>query len=360
MSSSFHPLRVVDVSAETADALTLTLAPANGDGDGSDFAFTAGQHLTLRADIAGEDVRRNYSLFMPPSERSLRVAIKRVAGGRFSEWVAHGLKPGDTIEAMTPRGHFTWDFESGNRRNYVAFAGGSGITPILSLIATGLESEHDSQFTLLYGNRSADSIMFLETLAALKDRYLSRFQLYHFLTAESDDVELFNGRLDAERIATLLESLIDPAQVDVAFICGPGAMMDTAECALVEAGVDPDRVLVERFSTGPQDTRAQAVQRETARKAEGLRVGVTLEGRRRQVAFDAERGNILDSARAAGMPAPYACKAGVCATCRAKLLKGKVSMAANYGLSKEEVAAGYILTCQAVPETDDVMVDYDA
>ncbi len=358
MSSSFHPLRVVDISAETADALTLTLKPDDADADA--FAFAPGQHLTLRAQIAGEDVRRNYSLFVAPTEQTLRVAIKRVAGGRFSGWITDGLKPGDVIQSMTPRGHFTWQFEAGARRNYVAFAGGSGITPILSLIASGLEAEPDSQFTLLYGNRSADSIMFLETLAALKDRYLARFQLYHFLTAESDDVELFNGRLDAERIAALLQSLIDPAQVDVAFICGPGAMMDTAERALVEAGVDPDRVLVERFSTGPQDEHTQAAQRDATRKAQGLRVGVTLEGRRRQIPFDTEQGNILDSARAAGMPAPYACKAGVCATCRAKLVSGKVSMAANYGLSKEEVDAGYILTCQAIPETADVMVDYDA
>lgn len=358
MSEHFHPLKVLDVRPETDDAITLTLAPDLADADA--FRFKPGQHLTLRALLGGEDVRRNYSLFTSADGGALRVAIKRVAGGLFSNWASESLKPGDTIEVQPPHGSFTWNFDPAQRRNYVAFAGGSGITPILSLLSTGLTAEPESQFILLYGNRTSTSVMFLEDLAALKDRYLSRLQIYHFLTAEADDIELFNGRLDEGRVAHLLETLIDPAQVDAAFICGPGPMMDTAERALVAAGVDPDNVLVERFSVGELSGEQVERFREASKQAEGLRVEVTLEGRRRLVPFHASAGNILDSAREAGLPAPYACKAGVCATCRARLVRGEVRMLVNYGLSKEEVAQGYILTCQAVPQGDGVAVDYDA
>lgn len=358
MSTQFHPLRVVDVSPETDEAIALTLAPA--DEHRALFAFTPGQHLTLRTEIGGKDVRRNYSLFVSPDEGTLRVAIKRIAGGVFSGWALDGLKPGDTIESMVPRGQFTWAFAPGQRRHYVAFAAGSGITPILSLVKTGLAVEPDSQFTLLYGNRTSTSIMFLEDIAALKDRYLGRLQVYHFLDEEADDIELFNGRLDRERVTAVLETLIDPAQVDAAFICGPGPMMDTAEAALRDAGVDPDAILVERFSVGRPAAADAAAAQAASRAAQGLTIQVAIDGRRRTVAFDAAEGNILDSARAAGLPAPFACKAGVCATCRAKLVSGEVRMLANYGLSKEEVAAGYVLTCQAVPLGEGVAVDYDA
>ena len=357
MSSHFHPLRVIEVTRDTADAVVLTLAPAEP--DGAPFAFAPGQHLTLRADIAGEDVRRNYSLCVAPGE-GLRVAVKRVAGGRFSTWVTQALARGDVIEAMPPRGHFTWDFAPAAARRYVMIAGGSGITPILSLLRTGLAREPLSQFTLLYGNCSSGAIMFLEELAALKDRYIDRFQLYHFLTAEADDVVLFNGRLDAHRLAQVLGSLVDPAHIDAAFICGPGAMMDAAERALVEAGVDPAAVLVERFTTGEVSGEALAQVRAASEAAAGTPIAVTMDGRRRTIAFAADQGNILDSARAAGLPAPFACKAGVCATCRARLVSGEVRMAVNYGLSADEVAAGYILTCQAVPVGEGVAIDYDA
>ncbi|MBG6120426.1 MULTISPECIES: 2Fe-2S iron-sulfur cluster-binding protein [unclassified Sphingobium] len=358
MSTQFHSLRVVDIAEETSDAIALTLKP-DAEHD-KDFVFKPGQHLTLRAMIDGEDVRRNYSLFVSPQERLLRVAIKRVTGGVFSNWAANDLKPGDRIDVMTPRGHFTWDFEQGQRRNYVAFAAGSGITPVLSLLKTGLLVEPESQFILLYGNRTTNSVMFLEDIAALKDRYLDRFQVYHFLDGEADEIELFNGRLDQERVATVLETVVDPASVDAAFICGPGLMMDAAEAALIEAGVNPDIILVERFSVGRPAGADAAAAMEATREAEGLTLQVAIDGRRRVVPFDVAAGNILDSARAAGLSAPYACKAGVCATCRAKLVSGEVKMLANYGLSKEEVAAGYILTCQSVPVGEGVVVDYDA
>lgn len=358
MSTGFYPLKILDVRQETSDAISLLLEPAPG--DAAEFAFLPGQHLTFRADIAGEDVRRNYSICVPPGEGALRVGIKQIEGGLFSTWAMRTLKPGGTIEAMAPRGHFTWAFEPDARRNYLAFAGGSGITPILSLIRTGLAVEPESSFTLLYGNRASNTIMFLEEIAGLKDRYLDRFQVYHFLDDEMDDVDLFNGRLDDARIAEVLELLVDPRQIDATFICGPGPMMDTAERAMIAAGVPAESVLVERFTAGrPSGADAQA-ERAVAEKADGLKMQITIDGRRRMVEFNADAGSILDNAREAGLPAPFACKAGVCATCRAKLVSGDVHMKANYGLSADEVAQGYILTCQSVPLVEGVVLDYDA
>lgn len=354
---AFHPLKVLDVTRETDDAVALTLEPA--DEAKAAFAFEPGQHVTLRTVIAGEDVRRNYSICATPGE-PLRVAIKRVRGGAFSTWATGQLTAGATIEAMAPHGSFTWTFRPEARATYVGIAGGSGITPILSILKTGLAVERESRFVLLYGNRSSNSIMFLEELAALKNRYLGRLQVYHFLTAEADDVELFNGRIDTARMEAVLESLIDPAAVEAAFICGPGAMMDAAEAALLAAGVAHDRVLVERFTAGPRS--AAEVERDQAleQRAAGLKMQVTLEGRRRTLEFDPAQGSILENARAAGLPAPFACKAGVCATCRARLVAGEVEMKVNYGLSEDEVARGYVLTCQAVPLTEGVVLDYDA
>lgn len=356
-AQAFHPLTITGVARETDDAIALTLEPS-AETRGA-FGFLPGQHVTLRAEIGGEDVRRNYSICATPGE-PLRVAIKRVRGGAFSSWATRELSAGATIEAMPPHGTFTWTFRPGTRATYVGIAGGSGITPILSILKTGLKVEPESRFTLLYGNRSSNSIMFLEELAALKNRHLGRLQVYHFLTAEADDVELFNGRIDAARMETVLETLIDPAVIEAAFICGPGAMMDAAEAALHGAGVAPDRVLAERFTAGPRS--AAEIERDHAleQRAAGLTMQVTLDGRRRLLEFDPEKGSILESARAAGLPAPFACKAGVCATCRAKLVAGQVEMKVNYGLSEDEVARGYVLTCQAVPLTDGVALDYDA
>ena len=357
MSVSFHPLKIAEVRREIDDAVSLrfelpeTLAET--------FRFTPGQHLTLRADIDGEDVRRTYSLCVAPHEHELRVAIKQIAGGAFSTWANTMLRAGETLDVMPPHGSFTWAFDPAQARSYVGFAGGSGITPILSLLKTALAVEPGSEFTLLYGNRASASIMFLEELAALKNRFMDRLQIYHFLEEEEEEVDLFNGRLDSAKVADVLEALVDPAAIDAAFICGPGPMMDAVEAGLLAAGVPPARILIERFTVGRMSEAQEAAAREVERKAAGRRVKVTLEGRTRTLAFDAARGSILENARVAGLPAPFACKAGVCATCRAKLVQGEVTMKANYGLSKEEVAQGYVLTCQAVPLTDDVVLDYD-
>ena len=358
MSAGFHPLRIVDVRRETDDSVSLrfelpeTLA--------EHFRFKPGQHLTVRSTIEGEEVRRNYSICVAPHEQELRVAIKRIGGGLFSNWANEALKPGDTLEVMPPHGSFTWAFDPDRAAVYAGFAGGSGITPILSLMKTALAAEPRSRFVLLYGNRASNSIMFLEELAALKDRYLDRLEIYHFLEDEEEEVDLFNGRLDAAKIAEALPALVDPRAIDAAFICGPGPMMDAVEQGLTAAGVPADRILIERFTVGRMSEAQAAAARDLEREAAGRKVQVTLEGRKRTLAFDADKGSILENARAAGLPAPFACKAGVCATCRAKLVQGEVKMKANYGLSPEELEQGYVLTCQAVPMSDDVVLDYDA
>jgi ring-1,2-phenylacetyl-CoA epoxidase subunit PaaE len=357
MSVHFHSLRVREIVPETAEAnsIRFEIPPELRDA----FAFTAGQHLTLRAMIDGEDVRRNYSLCTTPADGDWMVTVKRIGGGLFSNWVGDRLKAGDTIEVMVPHGSFTTEFDPKNKRHLVGIAGGSGITPVISLVRTLLREEPQSRFTLFYGNRDSSSVIFLEALAALKDKYLGRFEIYHFLDEEEQDIELFNGMLNRERLEEAIPSLVaDAAEVGGWFICGPGPMMDAAEGALLDRGVPKDRIHIERFTA---DRRPEAVSREMEQlqsKAEGVNVSVTLDGRTRRVPFTA--GNILDSARASGLPAPFACKAGVCATCRAKVTKGKVEMAARYGLTDEEVASGYVLTCQSVPLGDGVAVDYDA
>jgi len=357
MAEHFHALRVVEIVPETSEANSIRFeVPPDLR---QRFAFRAGQHLTLRATLGGEEVRRNYSLCTAPAEGDWMVTVKRIGGGLFSNWVGDALKAGDTVEVMPPHGSFTTEFDPGRARHLVGIAGGSGITPVMSLIRTLLSEEPQSRFTLLYGNRDSSSVIFLEALAGLKDKHLGRLEIYHFLDAEEQDIALFNGMLDRARCEEAIALLVpDAAEVDGWFICGPGPMMDAAEGALLDRGVPKERIHIERFTA---DRPAGSVVREIEQlqsQAEGVSVAVTLDGRTRRVPFTA--GNILDSARAAGLPAPFACKAGVCATCRAKVTRGKVEMAARYGLTDEEVAEGYVLTCQSVPLGDGVAVDYDA
>jgi ring-1,2-phenylacetyl-CoA epoxidase subunit PaaE len=357
MDKHFHALKVAKIVPETSEAnsIRLDVPPELR----SAFSFKAGQHLTLKATIGGEEVRRNYSLCTAPNANDWMVTVKRIAGGVFSNWVGDNLKAGDTIDVMPPHGSFTTDFEPTKRRHIVGIAGGSGITPVMSLLRTTMVEEPESRFTLLYGNRDSASIIFLEELANLKDRHLGRLSLHHFLAEEEGDIDLFNGMLDRARCDEAIISLVgDVNDVDAWFICGPGPMMDAAEGALLDRNVDKDRIHIERFTA---DRPSAALAEEMAQlqtKAAGTTMSVTLDGRTRKVPFT--EANILDSARAAGLPAPFACKAGVCATCRAKVVGGKVEMAARYGLTDEEIAAGYVLTCQSVPDGDGVAVDYDA
>jgi ring-1,2-phenylacetyl-CoA epoxidase subunit PaaE len=357
MAEHFHALRVAEVVPETSEAnsIRFEIPPELRER----FAFRAGQHLTLRATIEGEEVRRNYSLCTAPADQDWMVTVKRIGGGLFSNWVGDQLKSGDTLDVMPPHGSFTTEFNAANQRHLVGIAGGSGITPVMSLIKTLLRDEPKSRFTLLYGNRDSSSVIFLEALAALKDKHLGRLEIYHFLDQEEQDIELFNGMLDRARVEEAITHLVpDAADVDGWFICGPGPMMDAAEGALLDRNIAKERIHIERFTADRPPGSVSREMEQLQTQAEGVSVAVTLDGRTRRVPFTA--GNILDSARAAGLPAPFACKAGVCATCRAKVTKGKVEMAARYGLTDEEVEAGYVLTCQSVPLGDGVAVDYDA
>jgi ring-1,2-phenylacetyl-CoA epoxidase subunit PaaE len=357
MAEHFYTLRVAEIVPETDEANSIRFDVPDEHKEA--FRFKAGQHLSVRADIGGEEVRRNYSLCVAPDEGQLKVTVKRIAGGIFSNWVGDNLKAGDTLDVMAPHGSFTVEFDPTKAHHYVAFAGGSGITPIMSLIRTALAEEPRSRFTLFYGNRDSSSVIFLEGLATLKDRYMGRLELFHFLDAEAGDIDLFNVMLDQARCTLAIEHLVgDPGAVAAWFICGPGPMMDAAEAALVDKGIDKERIHIERFTAGRPSAALAAQMQALQEQAAGLTVSVTLDGRTRKVEFS--QANILDSARAAGLPAPFACKAGVCATCRAKVTSGKVEMAARYGLTDEEVAAGYVLTCQSVPAGEGVAVDYDA
>ncbi len=357
MSHDFHTLRVAEVKRETPDAVSVRfdLPAALRD----TFAFKAGQHLTFRRDFAGEEVRRNYSVCVSPGEGVLKIGVKKIAGGVFSGWVNDTLKAGDEIEVMAPHGSFCWSFDAKAQREYVGFAGGSGITPVLSLMKTALATEPRSRFTLFYGNRNSVGVMFLEEIAALKDRYLDRLSVFHFLEEEEEEIDLFNGRLDRAKSDEILSNLIRAENIDAFFICGPGPMMDAIEEALAARGVEKSRILIERFTTGPLSAAQAAAARALEEKAAGLKMSVTLNGRRVQVAFDPEKHSILDNVRAAGLPAPFACKGGVCATCRAKVTAGEVQMKVNYGLSEQEIADGFVLTCQATPVSEGVTLTYD-
>ena len=356
MSIDFHKLQVAEVKRETPDSVSVRFDLPEA--LRAQFAFKAGQHLTFRRDIGGEEVRRNYSVCVTPSEGVLKIGVKKIAGGAFSSWIHDDLKVGDEVEVMAPHGSFCWNFATDARNNYVAFAGGSGITPILSLLKATLELERNSKFTLFYGNRVSAGIMFLEEIAGLKDRYIDRLAVYHFLEDEEEEIELFNGRLDRAKADQVLAKLA-PQNASAYFICGPGPMMDAVEDALHARKIDKSRILIERFTTGPLSVAQAAVARLLEQKAAGLKMSVTLNGRRVTVSFDPDKHSILDNVRAAGLPAPFACKGGVCATCRAKVTAGQVEMKVNYGLSAQEIADGYVLTCQATPVTEGVALTYD-
>ncbi|MGD0144631.1 MAG: 1,2-phenylacetyl-CoA epoxidase subunit PaaE [Rhizomicrobium sp.] len=358
INAGFHLLKIADVRRETADAVSIRFEIP--DELKSAFAFKAGQHLTLRTQLNGEDLRRNYSVCVAPHDNEIRIAVKQMPGGRFSSWANGALATGNTIEVLPPMGRFVLPETGAAAPYYVALAGGSGITPVLSILKTILKQDPLSRFTLLYGNRDSASIMFLEELAGLKNRYLDRLEIYHFLENEAEEVELFNGRLDREKCEAVFSTLVDAGSADAFFICGPGPMMDAAEEALKARGVSLDRIFIERFTTGAVSAEQLARDEVLQKKAAGLQISVTLDGRRAKIPFDAAKGNILESVQAAGLPAPYACKGGVCTTCRAKVLAGTVAMKKNYGLTASEIAQGYVLTCQAVPTSADVVLTYDA
>lgn len=353
MTPKFHPLKVAEVRRETADAISLRFeVPAEL---AEEYRFIPGQHLTVRASVDGESLRRSYSICSAPDDGELRVAIKKVPGGRFSTWANGGIKAGDTIEVMTPKGRFCAEVDAAARRHYVAFAAGAGITPIISMIRSTLKAEPGSRFTLVYGNRRQNSVIFSEALEDLKDRYLTRFTLYHVFSREEQDVPLFNGRLDRARALAFLDTLIPAETIDAAFICGPGGMIDEVRDGLLAGGVPDERVHLERFGV-PGSAPVHHVEPGDAPQA---RVTIIADGVKRDVEFRAQDPSILDVALRAGLDLPYACKGGVCCTCRAKVVEGKVRMDKNYTLEKSDVDAGYVLTCQAHPLTEKVVISYD-
>ena len=354
---TFHPLRVAAVEPLTDDAVAITFAvPADLR---AAYSFDAGQHLTLRTDVGGEEVRRNYSICAPATEGRLRIGVKRLDGGAFSTHATSTLQVGDEVEVMTPTGRFSPRLDPAQSRHYAAIVAGSGITPVLSIVATALEVEPTSTVTLVYGNRTAGSVMFLEELADLKDRYPDRFQLVHVLSRETQEAELLSGRLDPPRLRRLLAALLPPETVDEWFLCGPFAMVEGAREVLAEAGVGADHVHTELFHVEGEAPRESASPEEV-RAAGSSSVRVTLDGRASTVQVPRTGVRILDAVLAVRADAPYACKGGVCGTCRARLVTGEVSMARNYALDPEETAAGFVLACQSVPVSEDVELDFDA
>ncbi len=351
--SRFHKLTVTGITKTIRDAVAVTLTPE----DGADFSFAAGQHLTFRRDFDGVELRRNYSICTAPSEGVLKIGIKRVEGGVFSSWANADLKVGDVLEAMPPSGRFTVKTDPDAAKNYLGFAGGSGITPVLSILKTVLEEEPKSQFTLVYANRAVNTIMFREELEDLKNLYMGRLTVIHVLETDAQEIDLFTGRVDEEKCALLFKHWIDIASVDMALMCGPQPMMEGITRALKDHGLRDDQIHFELFKSD-QPGRAPRPAQVVNGHAVLTKAQVTLDGATQS--FEVPEGmSILEAAVENNLDAPFACKAGVCSTCRAKLIEGEVDMVANHALEDYEVEAGYVLTCQCYPLSEKVVVDYD-
>ncbi len=352
----FHPLTIAKIEPLTDDAVAVTFDVP--DELREDYAFTQGQHITIRTELAGDDVRRNYSICSPVSSGALRIAVKRLPGGAFSEHALGTLKVGDVLDVMTPSGRFFTELHPDNAKHYVCVAAGSGITPILSIVATTLETEPRSRVTLVYANRTHKTVMFLEEVEDLKDSYPDRFHLIHVLSREPQEAELFSGRLDTDRMSRLLESVVPPDTVDDWFLCGPFEMVSSLRKLLVSENVPKKAIHAEVFHV----EAAPPVRRtpEESAPPEGADVTITLDGRRSSFRLNTDGPAVLEAALAVRADAPFACKGGVCGTCRAKVLDGSVEMDTNWALEPEEVERGYVLTCQAHPTSERLVLDYDA
>ena len=361
MSVLFHPLRVRAVEPDTAEAVIVSFDVP--DNLREVFGFTQGQYLTLRSDIDGEDLRRSYSICAGVDDGELRVGVRKVRGGVFSNWINAHLRAGDTLNVMAPQGRFFVPLEPAARRHHVGIAGGSGITPILSIMKTVLAREPLSRFTLIYGNRLLQSTMFKEEIEDLKNRYMTRLVLQHVFSDEHTDAPLNHGVMNRDKIGEFLKTVVPAHQIDHVFVCGPFQMNDEAEAALLAAGVPEDRIHIERFGVALPAGAGQSVdavvheaQPEDAARAI---IAIIRDGLQREIRFEKGQPSILDAAAAAGLEVPYSCTSGVCGTCRAKVIEGEVRMDRNFALDKKEVAAGFILTCQAHPLTDRVVLSFD-
>ena len=355
-SLHFHPLRVRALQPDTDEAMLVSfdVPPELRE----TFRWQAGQYLTLRSTIDGQDLRRSYSICAGVDDADLRVGVRKVGGGAFSTWANERLKVGDTVHVIPPQGHFTIAPHAGTGRHVVGIAAGSGITPILSILRSVLAREPDSRVTLIYGNRSARSTMFKEELEDLKNRHMRRLALHFVFSREHTDAPLNAGRLDREKLASFLAALVPAAGIDEAFICGPHGLDEEASAALAAAGVPAARLHVERFGV-PAAAGDRAVHEPRPGDAAQARIVVIRDGVPREIAFRRGDPSLLDAAANAGMDVPFSCKSGVCCTCRAKVLEGEVRMDRNFSLDAAELAAGFVLTCQAHPLTGRVVVSFD-
>ncbi len=354
--SKFYPLTVAKVKHETRDAIAVTFdVPPELK---AQFAYQQGQHLTLRAMIGGEDVRRSYSICSAVQDDTLRVAIKRTTGGLFSTWANESLQPGATLEVMPPMGHFNVPLEPESERHYLAFAAGSGITPILSIVKTTLLAEPKSRFTIVYGNRASSSVIFRDELTDLKDSYMDRLKLVYVMSREQQDIELFNGRITEEKCGHFLRQWIDIRDIDVAFICGPEDMMHGVSRSLQEAGLAKEKIRIELFAASipKHEHKPRKIEAGARHQTE---VTVIMDGSAASFTMDKDKESLLDAGLRAGIDMRYSCKGGVCSTCRCKVLDGQVEMDVNYALEDYEVARGFVLSCQSFPITDKVVVDFD-
>ena len=354
--SKFHSLTIAKVRQETRDAIVVDLAVPTALKES--FKFIQGQHLTLRAQINGDDVRRSYSICSAVHEDALRIAIKRTPGGVFSSWANDTLKPGVPIEVMPPMGHFNVPVDPDSERAYLGFAAGSGVTPMLSIAKTVLHAEPQSTFTLVYGNRSSSSVIFRDELAELKDIYQARLNLVYVMSREQQDIELFNGRITREKCDRLFERWIRVGDHDVAFVCGPEEMMREVSESLQAHGMPKSAIKVELFAASiPKSQRVAQVHSTTNRRE--CAVTVIADGVHRSFTMERDKESLLDAGLKQGIDMRYSCKGGVCSTCRAKVVEGKVEMDINFALEDYEVARGFVLTCQSFPITDKVVVDFD-
>jgi len=354
--ATFHSLQVQDIRQETPE--TVSVAFDVPETLQEQFQFTQGQYLTLKTDINGEEVRRSYSICVSPQDAELRVAIKKVPEGKFSTFANEQLQVGDTLDVMTPMGRFFTPLDPTNDKEYVAFAAGSGITPIMSILKAVLQIEPKSRFTLFYNNREIESIIFRDELDALKNQFMGRLSVHHILSREHMGSELFTGRIDRKKCEAFCKTLIQPAIMDDVFLCGPQEMTDLVKETLIDLGVEGKKVHTELFTAPGAKKVTKTVRRSAETDEDKSDLQIKLDG----ITFDikiAPDENVLDAALKNGADLPYACKGGVCSTCRAKLVKGKVDMEVNYALEPDELEAGYILTCQAYPQSDHVFVDFD-
>jgi ring-1,2-phenylacetyl-CoA epoxidase subunit PaaE len=354
--SKFHRIQVADIYKETKDCSVITFEIP--DDLKSDFIFNSGQHLTLKATINGNEVRRSYSICSSPTQNIWQVAVKKIDSGIFSTFVNEQLKKGDFLEVMPPNGTFFTQVNPSLAKNYIAFAAGSGITPILSIIKNHLEIEPNSTFQLFYLNRTVKSIIFKEELEQLKNVYFNRFEIFHFLTKENRASELFNGRFTIEKLQILIKQIINIPDVSDCFICGPEEMIFLIRDQLAGAGLHKDKIHYELFTTGLTESDKARMAKIAEKKVEGTEVTIIDGGKEFHFLMDDDFDNILDGALAAGADLPFACKGGVCSTCKCKVVSGTVEMKINYALDENEVANGLVLSCQAVPTSEKVVVDF--